>query len=697
MASNTLATSRPEDWTFEGSNNDIDWTVLDTQTGQSFSGYTTKYYLNIGNTTAYRYYRINISQNGGAINCGITNLQIYQDLNESSSSLSSPSSASFSSGSFSSYSTSSISLSSLSSESTGNVSSGSSSSSSESSISSSTSSESTSSSSSLLYSISSSSSSLNYSSSSSLNHSSSSSTSSSSSYDDSRNIVVVYDNTNYLFNAYEVNSVGWTLIAQCSHTLSSMGIVIDLCENHVVVAAIDSDNYANDRVVVNFVDVLNGGFIWGNFEVIDYSITDEPIIDMDVNGFAKDNLSSASIAWITYGDNCKIYSSVIDINGLQNPTDLIDAVIYEGQNNIVVPSDYTVDSYLKIGVEIDQSFDTHVFCGGAKNTIFHCDGSWDSDQVKINGISGIISISKLSTSFYNGLCLSIINNESDVYYFYPDDNNGEISYPDMILLNNQWASHQQYRNGSLESEKNIYGTYLNRSGVILKDGKRDMLLTANGVSYIPPPPLPQSSSSSFSESSITEESESSFSSISSHSSNSSTPFIWMSSSSSTSYSSDSTSLSEGFCSKDLVPIMTSAISPSPYVIYSPHSPHAYLAFDGNLTTYMDGVMHPSQDNTYISIDLGSGNEEAICRLDILTDFPGDIWLNGEVEIRGSNDGVTYDVLYNINSDNVLGLMNNSYFFENETAYRYYRIYIIANVVITSSDFHIKMMQIYAFN
>jgi len=53
----------PKTWTFEGSNNDIDWTTLDTQTNQIFTaGGVYKY--SFTNATAYRYYRLNISAGG---------------------------------------------------------------------------------------------------------------------------------------------------------------------------------------------------------------------------------------------------------------------------------------------------------------------------------------------------------------------------------------------------------------------------------------------------------------------------------------------------------------------------------------------------------------------------------------------------------------------------------------------------------
>lgn len=44
-----------KDWTFEGSNNDTNWDILDTQTGQNPVNYTV---YTFSNSTAYRYYRI---------------------------------------------------------------------------------------------------------------------------------------------------------------------------------------------------------------------------------------------------------------------------------------------------------------------------------------------------------------------------------------------------------------------------------------------------------------------------------------------------------------------------------------------------------------------------------------------------------------------------------------------------------------
>lgn len=53
----------PTAWTLEGSNNDSAWTTLDTQSSQTFTAGEVKTFT-FSNSTAYRYYRINISASG---------------------------------------------------------------------------------------------------------------------------------------------------------------------------------------------------------------------------------------------------------------------------------------------------------------------------------------------------------------------------------------------------------------------------------------------------------------------------------------------------------------------------------------------------------------------------------------------------------------------------------------------------------
>lgn len=59
----------PRNWTFEGSNDGSSWTVLNTQTGIGSWGQGEKRQYATTNTTAYRYYRINVSaiQPGGDV------------------------------------------------------------------------------------------------------------------------------------------------------------------------------------------------------------------------------------------------------------------------------------------------------------------------------------------------------------------------------------------------------------------------------------------------------------------------------------------------------------------------------------------------------------------------------------------------------------------------------------------------------
>ncbi|WP_028546591.1 PA14 domain-containing protein [Paenibacillus taiwanensis] len=57
----------PLNWTLSGSNDGTNWTALDTRSNESFaSRYQTKSYT-INNTSAYRYYRVNLSNNSNGI------------------------------------------------------------------------------------------------------------------------------------------------------------------------------------------------------------------------------------------------------------------------------------------------------------------------------------------------------------------------------------------------------------------------------------------------------------------------------------------------------------------------------------------------------------------------------------------------------------------------------------------------------
>ncbi|GIH16903.1 LamG-like jellyroll fold domain-containing protein [Rugosimonospora africana] len=55
----------PRDFTLQGSNDGSAWTDLDTRTGQSFSGRLVANTYSFTNTTAYGYYRLNITANSG--------------------------------------------------------------------------------------------------------------------------------------------------------------------------------------------------------------------------------------------------------------------------------------------------------------------------------------------------------------------------------------------------------------------------------------------------------------------------------------------------------------------------------------------------------------------------------------------------------------------------------------------------------
>ena len=74
------ASNAPNAWTLEGSNNGSTWSALDAKSGQTFSIGQERTFT-FANSTAYTYYRINITANNGAAYVGIDELQLgtYSD------------------------------------------------------------------------------------------------------------------------------------------------------------------------------------------------------------------------------------------------------------------------------------------------------------------------------------------------------------------------------------------------------------------------------------------------------------------------------------------------------------------------------------------------------------------------------------------------------------------------------------------
>ena len=74
----------PSGWTFEGSNNGTSWDVLDTQVSQAWpfdqgDPVNDRVYENIGNVTAYRYYKFHFTEKtGGSLYLGISEIDLSE-------------------------------------------------------------------------------------------------------------------------------------------------------------------------------------------------------------------------------------------------------------------------------------------------------------------------------------------------------------------------------------------------------------------------------------------------------------------------------------------------------------------------------------------------------------------------------------------------------------------------------------------
>jgi hypothetical protein len=65
LISADVATRDPKDWQFQGSNDGVNWTTLDTQAGQVFANRTQMNSYTVATPGAYRYYRLNVTSNNG--------------------------------------------------------------------------------------------------------------------------------------------------------------------------------------------------------------------------------------------------------------------------------------------------------------------------------------------------------------------------------------------------------------------------------------------------------------------------------------------------------------------------------------------------------------------------------------------------------------------------------------------------------
>jgi len=61
----------PKDWTFQGSNDGVNWDILDTVTGETDWNSTIVRIFEIDNKTAYKSYRIVITANNGSTDLSI--------------------------------------------------------------------------------------------------------------------------------------------------------------------------------------------------------------------------------------------------------------------------------------------------------------------------------------------------------------------------------------------------------------------------------------------------------------------------------------------------------------------------------------------------------------------------------------------------------------------------------------------------
>src|SRR5262249_56608526 len=80
-SANDAAERDPKNWTLEGSQDGQSWTVVDTQTNQSFAARFQTNVYEFSNSTAYSYYRLNVTLNNGGPIVQLSELQLSDGSN----------------------------------------------------------------------------------------------------------------------------------------------------------------------------------------------------------------------------------------------------------------------------------------------------------------------------------------------------------------------------------------------------------------------------------------------------------------------------------------------------------------------------------------------------------------------------------------------------------------------------------------
>ena len=70
----------PKDWTFEGSNDGINWAILDTQTGQTSWSMNERKEFVLSSPSSYLYYRLNISSNQSGTDTSVSEVELLEGI-----------------------------------------------------------------------------------------------------------------------------------------------------------------------------------------------------------------------------------------------------------------------------------------------------------------------------------------------------------------------------------------------------------------------------------------------------------------------------------------------------------------------------------------------------------------------------------------------------------------------------------------
>lgn len=227
-----------------------------------------------------------------------------------------------------------------------------------------------------------------------------------------------------------------------------------------------------DAIYYNFFNQESQTWQWANFRQLSMSYNVNGISYFDAVPVLDGVNLSLAFCWIEKSPY-RIQQALASLTGVESFYGL-SSTVHTGNDSITVSETYVSGAYDKISLSYEDT--APVITGsGAKFSKFQLYGSdWIESHI-IAPVNGVEYISTYTDDVLNILLVS----GRDVYYFEESlTESSEVAYPDMIILNDEKTKTGKWkRNNAIDSSDiSGCGAYDSKTGSILPDGRRNVMV-----------------------------------------------------------------------------------------------------------------------------------------------------------------------------------------------------------------------------